>query len=192
MTRNKRILRGGHHATSLSRRSFLGVMAGVATGLVLPHSMAKAASTPERTLSFLHLHTGEKLSATYWVEGEYVDESLHALNRLLRDHRSGESHTMDRGLFDLLFSLRESMDSSKPFHVISAYRSPKTNAMLSNKSRGVAKSSLHMQGKAIDIRLPGRDLQQLHKAARALKGGGVGLYTKSDFVHVDTGRVRYW
>jgi len=167
-------------------------MAGVATGLVLPHSMAKAASTPERTLSFLHLHTGEKLSATYWVEGEYVDEGLHALNRLLRDHRSGESHSMDKELFDLLFSLRESMDSSKPFHVISAFRSPKTNAMLSSKSRGVAKSSLHMQGKAIDIRLPGRDLQQLHKAARALKGGGVGLYTKSDFVHVDTGRVRYW
>lgn len=192
MTRNRQIFRGGHHTTSLARRSFLRVMAGVTTGLVLPHGMAKAASAPERSLSFVHLHTGEKLRATFWAEGEYIDESLHALSRLLRDHRSGESHAMDKELFDLLFRLRESMDSSKPFHVISAYRSPDTNAMLSSKSNGVAKHSLHMQGKAMDIRLPGRDLHQLHKAARALRGGGVGLYAKSGFVHVDTGLVRYW
>jgi len=176
----------------LSRRSFLHNMAGIATGLIVPQRMLQAASSHERSLSFVHLHTGEKLNATYWADGEYVDENLHALNRLLRDHRSGERHTMDKGLFDLLFSLQRTMDTTRPFHVISAYRSPKTNNLLRGNSTGVAKRSLHMQGKAMDIRLPGRDLQQLHKAARALKVGGVGLYTKSGFVHVDTGRVRYW
>src|SRR3546814_5258479 len=99
---------------------------------------------------------------------------------------------MDRQLFDLLYALRRRMDSQQPFELISGYRSPKTNAGLAANSDGVAKRSLHMQGKATDIRLPERDLQALHKAALALQAGGVGLYTKSGFLHVDTGRVRQW
>jgi uncharacterized protein YcbK (DUF882 family) len=121
-----------------------------------------------------------------------LKESLREINHLLRDHRTGDTVQMDRELLDLLYSLQHKVESKKEFQVISGYRSPKTNAMLRSKSSGVAKKSLHMQGKAIDIRLPGTSLKNLRKAAVALKSGGVGYYPNSNFVHVDTGRVRYW
>jgi uncharacterized protein YcbK (DUF882 family) len=111
---------------------------------------------------------------------------------VLRDHRTDEVAEMDPRLLDLLFNLQGKLGASTPFHVISGYRSPRSNAMLVAKGGGVAKKSLHMQGKAIDIRLPGRELADLRKAALGLKAGGVGYYPKSDFVHVDVGRVRHW
>ena len=100
--------------------------------------------------------------------------------------------TIDRNLLDVLCLLRQQVGNGEPFHLISGYRSPETNAALAAANGGVARRSLHVEGKAADIRLPGSALGTLHRAAVALKAGGVGLYTRSDFVHVDTGRVRYW
>jgi uncharacterized protein YcbK (DUF882 family) len=121
-----------------------------------------------------------------------VQGGIREINHILRDHRTGDVHDMDQGLLDLLYLLQTRVESRQTFQIISGYRSPKTNAMLSGKSKGVAKRSYHMQGKAIDIRLNGCDLKQLHKAALSLKAGGVGYYPSSDFIHVDVGRVRRW
>jgi uncharacterized protein YcbK (DUF882 family) len=148
--------------------------------------------TPERRLSFYSLHTGESLTATYWSEGGYIDAELEAISRVLRDHRTGDIHPIDTRLLDQLFLLQRSVESKHPFQVISGYRSPRTNAKLRADSQGVAKRSLHMQGKAIDVRLKGTALTDLRDAAKSLKTGGVGYYAKSDFIHIDTGRVRYW
>jgi len=175
-----------------SRRRFLQLGLGATTGLAMPSAFANLLTHPERKLSLLNLHTGESLNATYWAEGQYQTSELHAINRVLRDHRSGDTHEMDNNLIDLLNILHHKMNGKQPFHVISGYRSPKSNAQLSYKSSGVAKKSLHMQGKAIDIRLPGRKLSALRTAALDLQTGGVGYYPKSDFIHIDTGRVRQW
>ncbi len=174
------------------RRFFLKACAGAAAGLVYPSVFAAKQSAMERKLSFYNTHTDEKISTTYWAEGQYIEESLIDINNIMRDHRSGEVYPIDPHLMDLLYSLQEKVERKDTFSIISCYRSPATNAMLNKKSSGVAKHSLHMQGKAIDIRLPGCELNHLRKAALALKRGGVGYYPKSDFIHVDTGRVRFW
>ena len=181
----------------LTRRHFMtAAAAGVAafaTATLLPDFAFAAKALPAtRSLAFRSLHTGEQVQATYLRDGRPQAEGLRMLNHVLRDWRSGEVWDMDPQLFDLLYALRRRMDSSQPFELISGYRSPQTNATLASASSGVAKRSLHMQGKAADIRLPQRDLKALHKAALALQAGGVGLYSKSGFIHVDTGRVRQW
>lgn len=170
--------------------SFCAIGAGA---LILP-SQAGAASrlSSERRLKFLHLHTGETLNTTYWANGDYISEELNSINYLLRDFRSGDIEAIDKNLLDLLYLLQQNLGSAASYHIISAYRSPVTNALLRKRSKGVAKRSMHMQGKAIDIRLPGVQLKHLRQAALSLRAGGVGYYPKSDFVHVDTGRVRYW
>ncbi len=186
--------------TGHSRRRFLQAGLGVSAALFLPQVFASSASRlmnqaitqPERKLSLLNLHTGEQLNATYWAEGQYQHSELKAINHLLRDHRTGDAYPMDKDLLDLLHALHQKVDSKQAFQIISGYRSPKTNAALNKKSNGVAKKSLHMQGKAIDIRLPGCALSDLRKAAIDCQTGGVGYYPKSDFIHVDTGRVRRW
>jgi len=176
----------------LSRRRFLQVSAGAAAGLLITPAHAGLTRHGQRSLSLRNLHTGEKLTRTYWVDGEYLQEPLADLNHLLRDHRTGDMHPMDPRLLDMLHRLQQKVGSRRSFEIISGYRSPKTNNLLRSNSSGVAKKSLHMQGKAMDIRLPGQDLAQLRKAALSLKAGGVGYYPKSNFLHVDTGRVRYW
>ena len=175
-----------------SRRRFLSVCGGAAAALLVQPAFAGLASGEERILRFNHLHTGEKLNCAYWCDGQYQPEALAEINHLLRDFRTGEQYPMDPALLDMLHKLQRAMDSRQPFEIISGYRSPKTNNLLRNSSSGVAKKSLHMQGKALDIRLPGRDLNQLRLAARSLRAGGVGYYPDSNFIHVDTGRVRYW
>jgi uncharacterized protein YcbK (DUF882 family) len=176
----------------LNRRDFLRLGAGAAAMLVFPPVFAKTNSPLERELAFYNTHTGETLKTAYWSEGNYLHEALQDIDNILRDHRSGEVHQMDKALLDLLYALRSLVDSKETFHIISGYRSPATNAMLNKRSSGVAKRSYHMQGKAIDIRLPGTELKQLHRAALAMKAGGVGCYTSSDFIHVDVGPVRTW
>ena len=151
-----------------------------------------AAAALQRSLSFHHLHTGEKLKLTYWANGQHIPEALAEIDHILRDFRTDETTSIDVGLLDLLHRVRQSLDTFEPFHIISGYRSPATNRKLASKGSGVAKRSLHMQGKAIDVRVPGRPLRMLHKAAVAQKSGGVGKYPKSGFVHMDVGRVRYW
>jgi uncharacterized protein YcbK (DUF882 family) len=167
----------------------------VGAGLVAAPALAHVALPPatgERVLSFYNTHTGEQTRATYWADGEYVASELATLDRLLRDHRSGEIVDMDPRLFDILHDLQQLTAASGAFHIISGYRSPATNAQLHRKSGGVARNSLHTRGQAIDIRLAGVELRDLHRAALSLRAGGVGNYASSGFIHVDTGRVRTW
>lgn len=173
------------------RKLLLGGVAGICAISPLP-ALAAIPRREARTLSFLNLHTGERLTSTYWERGDYVAESVGAINHLLRDFRSGEVKPIDANLLDVLHSLQGVMESSEPFHVISGYRSPTTNNKLIAAGRGVAKRSLHMRGMAVDVRLPGRELGAVYRAAREMQAGGVGYYDKSNFVHIDTGRVRYW
>jgi len=176
----------------VDRRSFFKAGIGVCAMLALPSVCAKTMNIGEKQLAFLNLHTGERIRSTYWAEGSYIPEELQIIESLLRDHRTGELHTIDTRLLDVLQLLQNQIGSRKEFHVISAYRSPKTNAMLASRSNKVGKKSLHMQGRAIDVRLPEFALSELRKAALSLKIGGVGYYPKSNFVHIDTGRVRFW
>jgi uncharacterized protein YcbK (DUF882 family) len=146
----------------------------------------------ERKLSFHNLHTGENLATTYWADGRYIPSAAAEIDFILRDFRTGDVQSIDLRLLDLLHDLRRRMESDESFHVISGFRSPKTNNMLTRQSNGVAKKSLHMRGMAADVRLPGRSLADLQQAALSLELGGVGYYPKSNFIHVDVGRVRFW
>lgn len=178
-----------------SRRSFLkgGAALVAATAIGSRPAFAKSLTiAPERMLSFYNLHTGESLKTAYWVEGEYIPQSLTDINHLMRDFRKNEIKPIDLNLLNLLNAITLQLGTSKPIQLISGYRSPSTNASLHAHSSGVAKHSLHMEAKAADIRIPGHDLRELHKVAMAMQGGGVGYYPHSDFVHVDAGRVRYW
>jgi uncharacterized protein YcbK (DUF882 family) len=188
--------------SQLSRRSFLGYGAVAAAGALVPSKAfaatagaSHAARAMERELSFVHTHTGERLSTAYVTGGEYVAPALKDINVLLRDFRANKIKPIDPGLLDLLFQLNDELGTDQPFHVISGYRTPETNNMLHERggaTSGVATHSLHMDGKAIDIRVPGIKLEHLRDKAKALRIGGVGYYPGSNFVHVDTGRVRYW
>lgn len=149
--------------------------------------------TPERSLSLYNTHTGEQLKQiVYWEEGSYLTEALQDISFVLRDHRTNETHSIDPITLDLMAAISRKLNARRPFEIISGYRSPQTNNSLRSKSSGVAKNSYHMQGKAVDLRLPGVPLKSLRKAALDLRMGGVGYYPKSDFVHVDSGRVRSW
>lgn len=184
----------------LPRRRRLLVSAGLTAAAALGHRVA-AASAPRpgpvalrgpAELAFYNTHTGERLSLVYREGGHYLTDAMSAIERLLRDHRTDEVAPIDPALLDQLHVLGGLLDAKQPFHVISGYRSPATNAKLAARSGGVAKRSLHMSGQAIDVRLPGRRLEDLHRAALSLQAGGVGFYRRSDFVHLDTGRVRAW
>ena len=146
----------------------------------------------ERTIEFVHTHTGESLAVVYKRDGEFVAESLRRLDEFLRDHRTGEVQSIDPDLFDILWEIRAEVGGDEPFHLVSAYRTAETNETLRKAGRNVARNSQHVQGKAIDFRLPGVGTARLRDAALALGRGGVGYYEGSDFVHVDTGRVRRW
>lgn len=160
--------------------------------LALPFSSASAASVGSCQLKFHHTHTDERLAIAFRDSSGYINPALERLNWLLRDHVSGEMASIDPRLFDILHALSLSC-GSETFEIISAYRSPTTNAMLrKTKGRGVAKHSLHMDARAIDVRLVGSNTARLRDAAVALGLGGVGYYPKSDFLHVDTGEVRVW
>lgn len=179
----------------VTRRRFLVSAAAFAPVLLLrPSALAAASPRPDddREIAFEHLHTGEHLDVIYWSGGEYVHESLSAVDHTLRDWRTGQVHRIDPALLDLLHDLKRETGTTSPFEVISGYRSPGTNRMLRETTSGVASSSLHMVGKAIDIRLAGVRLTDLRDAALSLRRGGVGYYPESNFVHVDTGRVRKW
>jgi len=146
----------------------------------------------ERTLEFFHTHTGDYLQVVYFRQGEYDTQALDQLKVFLADWRNGEQHDIDPQLMDILWQLQQVNGSIGTWEVISAYRSPETNRMLASRSSGVAKKSQHLLGTAIDVRLRGTELAALRDNAKNLKLGGVGYYAKSNFVHVDTGRVRYW
>lgn len=178
----------------MNRRAFVGLgLTGAAALTFMPRAvMAASGGLDTRALGFFNTHTAEILKATYWRDGAYDKGAIGDINQILRDHRTGEVHPIDVPLLDLLVDLHRKLGSGKPFEIISGYRSPKSNATLASASGGVAKKSLHMQGKAIDIRLRDVALKTLRAEAVAMQKGGVGFYPKSDFVHVDTGRPRQW
>ncbi len=172
------------------RRRFLQ-RAGAAL-LVLPFGAAWARVPARRSVSFVHTHTGEELSSVYFEAGQYRAAELERIDRLLRDFRTGDVHPIDTGVLDILADLRVLADRDEPYEVISGYRSPLTNATLRRHSSGVAEHSLHMQGRAIDVRLPGVATRRLRDLALGMARGGVGFYAQTDFVHLDNGRLRYW
>jgi uncharacterized protein YcbK (DUF882 family) len=188
----------------LSRRGFLaGVFGSVTRPSVGPLFGPDQTASPwrgptefglgPRTIGLVHAHTGERVDATYWQRGAYDQLEVARLNAFMRDWRTDEIIGMDPKLYDILWSLGQSIGRDPEFTVLSAYRSRATNEMLIRTGHtGVARDSLHMYGKAVDITLPGSPLATLHRAAVALQAGGVGYYPSSNFVHVDTGRVRTW
>jgi uncharacterized protein YcbK (DUF882 family) len=185
-----------HRPTHPDRRQFLRRSAQLAViGAAGPFAArgALASSVGERSLAFDHTHTGERLSLVYAAGGQYVTQALGRLNHFLRDHYTGDVGVIDPQLFDLLHRVKTGLGARQPFQVISGYRCPATNDNLrTTRGGGVATRSLHMDGKAIDIRIPGVPLAELRDAALSLRAGGVGYYPRDQFVHVDTGRVRTW
>jgi uncharacterized protein YcbK (DUF882 family) len=177
------------------RRRFLGhALRLLAAGAALPAATPALAALPNaRRLEFEHTHTGERLSVVFAVGEHYLPDALDRLNLFLRDHYSGEIGSIDPQLFELLFRVGQELDCERPFQVISGYRCAETNTRLRNTGGGgVARQSLHMQGKAIDVRIAGVPLVDLRDAATSQAVGGVGFYPRDQFVHLDTGRVRYW
>jgi uncharacterized protein YcbK (DUF882 family) len=181
----------------MSRRQILRLGGFAALTWAIPSSARAAiekisASFAPRQISFFNIHTKERLESVYWEAGDYRSDELRRIDHILRDPITGDTKEMDVRLIDLLHRLRRNLAAPDAFHVICGYRSPQTNAVLRQKSQGVAAHSLHMLGQAVDVRLPGVALATLHRAALALKAGGVGYYPQSDFVHVDVGPVRAW
>lgn len=179
---------------STDRRRFVGRTLGLAAGLCAAGQAPAAIirSDSDRTLAFHNLHTSEDLECCYWSAGSYDPVALEDINYVLRDHRAEEVEQIAPELLDLLTRVRRELGTRNPYHVISGYRSPQTNAKLRTKSNGVAKKSLHMQGKAIDVRIPGVALADLRQVGLDLEAGGVGYYPGSNFVHLDIGRPRFW
>lgn len=177
----------------VSRRSILRAGLGIATAILgRAPAPAAAMARPPRSLALRNLHTGERLEAVYWVDGRPVPEALARIDWVLRDHRTGQVREIDRRLLDLLVALRRSLGSRAPFEVISGYRSPATNGWLARTTGGVARRSLHVEGRAVDIRVPDRSIEAVRDVARSLGSGGVGYYPRSGFVHLDVGPVRSW
>lgn len=173
------------------RRAGAGLGAAALVGGGLPLA-ARAALPTERRLSLVNAHTWERLDVVYFTHGMYIDESLAAVSHLMRDHRAGEERLMDPRLLDDLVRLHASLETEEPLHLLSGYRTPATNAKLRMRSKGVAKYSLHMEGRAADIYVPGVPTEELQRAALDMRAGGVGYYKSSNFVHIDTGEVRHW
>ena len=176
------------------RRFFLKHTAGLAAASVLPVTRTASANIASaRELSMVHTHTQERIQTVYAIAESYVPDALISLNRFLRDHYTGDIGQIDPRLFDLLHQVRLLVGAARPYEVISGYRCAATNESLrTTRGGGVARHSLHMEGRAIDVRLPGVALADLRDAAASLRSGGVGYYPDQQFVHIDTGRVRRW
>jgi uncharacterized protein YcbK (DUF882 family) len=175
----------------MQRRTF--VLGGLASLAALPRLLQAKADLGPRHLSLYHTHTSESLDLSYRKDGQLDPKVRTRIERFLRDFRTDEVARIDPRLLDILFELKHR--AGRPdgvFEIISAYRSPQTNAMLRKASKGVARKSLHLQGKALDLRLRGSPTSALRDHAIAMRCGGVGYYRRSDFVHLDTGRVRCW
>ena len=178
-----------------NRRRFIKYGGLLALAGITPQTAFSSVNTRqggEKALWLHNTHTGESLKTVYWAGGDYSRDALGEIDFILRDHRSGETKPIAPRLLDLVYELNRVLGVGAPIHIISGYRSPATNAVLAARSGGVARHSLHVVGHAIDLRVPGRELEDVHRAALALRGGGVGYYPRSDFVHVDIGRVRSW
>lgn len=180
---------------ALGRRRFIRQVACgslLTLGAPMLAEAAKGRFPSHKTLLLKHAHTGDKIKLTYFEKGRYIKDALHEVNLLFRDYRSGKVHPIDIALLDQLYDIKQLIGVNRPIQVVCGYRSPFTNAMLHEHNSGVATNSLHMQGRAVDIRIEGCQTRQIRNAALALRKGGVGYYEKSDFVHIDTGKFRTW
>ncbi len=192
-----------HSKTPSHRRQFLRQGVGLGIGLAMGSAMSGAVAgafsqddvdsgPADRSLRLYNAHTSEKLELVYYTRGTYIDESLQKINHLMRDHRVDEEIAMDLALIDQLAEIQKRVPDNEYLQVLSGYRTPATNAALRKRSSNVAKYSLHMEGRAADINVPGLPTRELQSIARGLKAGGVGYYGRSGFVHIDTGKIRHW
>ncbi|MGB5864620.1 MAG: DUF882 domain-containing protein [Sulfitobacter sp.] len=182
-------------STGLTRRGLLGAFA--ATAVTAAPTFANAAGFLRgagdiRRIKMYSGRTGERIDMIYWIEGKYIGDAVKEVNYFMRDWRTNDVINMDLRNVDIMAAAHNLMNADEPYLLLSGYRSPKTNAMLRSRSRGVAKNSLHMRGQAADLRLSSRSVYQISKAAAACHGGGVGRYSGSNFVHMDCGTVRTW
>jgi uncharacterized protein YcbK (DUF882 family) len=181
--------------TELSRRRLMQLIFLAGLTILAPPSLLasiKALNTTKRSLSLYNPHTKESFAGIYRLNGEYDSHALAKINHLMRDTRTGEVKEIDKQLLDLMYALAEKLKAEEPFHVISGYRNPKSNAQLMKQGRNAARNSYHVKGQAADIRLPGNRTSMLRRAAYQIKKGGVGYYPHLRFVHIDVGPIRYW
>jgi uncharacterized protein YcbK (DUF882 family) len=188
-------MNGNNSSGGLSRRSLLGAFA--ATAIVAAPTYTKAAGFLRgggdiRRIRMFSGRTGERIDMIYWIEGKYIKDALREVNYFMRDWRQDSATNMDTRTIDIMAAAHNLLDAQEPYMLLSGYRTPQTNAMLRSRSGGVAKKSLHMKGQAADLRMQGRSVSQIARAAQACAAGGVGRYSKSNFVHMDCGVVRSW
>jgi uncharacterized protein YcbK (DUF882 family) len=182
-------------STNLTRRAILGAFAATAISAApfFPGVTAYARGSGDiRKLHFYSGRTGESMNVIYWIDGKYIPESLAEINHFFRDWRNNAVHNIDTRTVDFLAAAHNILRVNEPYMLLSGYRSPQTNAMLRARSRNVAQNSLHLRGQAADVRLRSRTVRQISQAAQACNAGGVGRYSRSDFVHFDCGAVRSW
>jgi len=182
-------------AGQISRRKLLGVFAATMVTAAPVYSktfsLLKGAGDI-RKISMRSPRTGESIDTIYWIEGDYIKEAMKEINHFMRDWREDSMVRMDQRNFDIIAASHRLLDTDEPYTLLSGYRSAKTNAMLRHRSRGVAKNSLHIKGMAADLRLNSRSVGQIAQAGTACSSGGVGRYSRSNFVHLDCGAVRSW
>ena len=184
-----------NNTSGVTRRALLGAFA--ATAVVAAPAYSKAAgfirgSGDIRRIQMYSGRTGERIDMIYWIDGKYIKGAVKEVNYFMRDWRIDQVKAVDLRTIDIMAASHNMLDVSEPYMLLSGYRSPKTNAMLRSKSRGVARNSLHMKGQAADLRLSSRSVSQIAKAAMSCRAGGVGQYYRSNFVHMDCGVIRTW
>ncbi len=185
----------GNTSNGMTRRGILGAFAATAVAAAPTYSNAAGflrGGGDIRRIKMYSGRTGERIDMIYWIEGDYIKDAVKEVNYFMRDWRTNDAYKIDLRTVDIMAAAHNLLDADQPFMLLSGYRSPKTNAMLRARSGGVAKNSLHMRGQAADLRLASRSVQQVAKAAAVCRGGGVGRYSGSNFVHMDCGTVRTW
>ena len=182
-------------STRFTRRSLLGALAATAVGAAPIYANAAGflrGGGDIRRIRMYSGRTGERMDTIYWIEGDYIAEALKEITYFMRDWRNDKTKVIDARTVDIMTAAHRLLGVNEPYMLLSGYRSPETNAMLRSRSRGVAKNSLHMVGQAADLRLQSRSVGQMYQAAAACSAGGVGKYSRSNFVHMDCGPVRTW
>ncbi|HKL56220.1 MAG: YcbK family protein [Roseovarius sp.] len=184
-----------HSSMSMTRRAVMGAFA--ASAVMAAPTFSNAAGFLRgagdiRRIKMTSPRTGESIDTIYWIEGDYIRDAVREIALFMRDWRTNDVHNIDLRTIDIMAAAHGLLDVNEPYMLLSGYRSPQTNAMLRRRSGGVAKNSRHLQGQAADLRLGSRSVRQMYNAAKACRGGGVGRYSGSNFVHMDCGPVRTW
>lgn len=182
-------------SSGVSRRGLLGAFAATAAAAapIYPASAGFLRGGGDiRRIRMFSERTGERMDTIYWIDGEYIGEAVREVSLFMRDWRNGQAVQIDTRAIDIMAATHNLLEVEEPYMLLSGYRSPQTNAMLASRSSGVARNSLHMRGQAADLRLDGRSVNQVARAAMACQAGGVGRYSGSGFVHMDCGDVRTW